>query len=72
MTILSPAIKNLLETFNADVAMATKDGAQYDELIGIAGAITESILKTMVKSERKRHWDAMVGIMERRFQSGVI
>lgn len=65
-----PQIINLLETFNADIAMASKDGIRLDELMSIAGSITESILKHISPIERQRCWNTLVKLMERRFEKG--
>jgi hypothetical protein len=65
-----PQIINLLESFNADIAMASKDGIRLDELMSIVGSITEVILKNINPIERRRCWDTLVKLMERRFERG--
>lgn len=69
---MSPAIQNLLETFNADIGMACKDGAEMHELVGIAGAITESLLRAVTPKDRLRCWVAITTIMDRKFNNGEI
>lgn len=64
------AIDNLHELINADLAQACNDGVQADELMGLAGAISESFLRAITPKDRLTHWNAVVRIMNRKFEQG--
>lgn len=69
---MSPAVQNLLETFNADIAEACKDGIDMAELTGLAGAISESLLQAITPEHRLKCWIAVTTIMDRKFKSGAL
>jgi len=64
------SILTVIENYNADVHMAVSDGISMDEMIALAGAITQATLRNIPQDMRRQAWDIMIRIMNKRFEVG--
>lgn len=65
-------LKNVIESFNADIAEAERDGLTDADKSALMGAIVESILATMSHSSRRAAYMTMRYGIERRFHEGIL
>ena len=66
-----PQVLTIIENFNLDIAEAAHYGITIHESVALAGAITESTLRTVVPvADRLMYWQIIVNIMDKKFASG--